>query len=831
MAQFHECLASAVEQGAIDKDEAGELGRRFDEIRQQKRLELGDDAASAAAKEALEKALRAEAAEQRRQVLLTAAAKDRLGTYLSGYRTPKGQADVFEATLNIFENYGGGISGLRGRTEAIVGLAHAQLTDVLNTFRRTAISGRRMNRPMADDIVRELKGEGTGSVEAYTMASAVADVFESLRQRFNAAGGAIQKLDGWGLPHSHDAAAVIKGGEAQWTAFIKPLLDPAKMKDPLTGEALTPARLDQVLSGAYANIVSNGWATREPMMQRFGAGKLASQRQEHRFLVFKDADSWLQYDRQFGTGDPIVSIFNHVNGMARDIAALELLGPNPGAMVEWLKQVNAAEFGKHQAGRPSLYRAGNQAQEWAGGSAAYLTNRIDAVWQYSRGRENLSPGVASFFGTVRNTLTSAYLGGAALTAAPTDPFIDALARHIAGLPIWPAFTAILDTFRSLPREQAVRSGVILDDFLHIHRDEARFTTISSGAHEWSKWLADRTLTWSGLQPITQARKHVFALDWMAALADSKDLPFAQVPERLRQRLEAYGVTASDWQRLAKIEPHRPSPGSAGILRPSDVAQSETDVAEKLLAMIYGETERAIPAGTIRSRSLVLAGNTRGSIAGEIVESMLQFKSFGLSFTTLQLQALQDELARGKWNGAAYASALAIGLTLGGAMAIQLGNISQGRDPQPVNDPKFILAAIQRGGGFGLFGDFMFSDVNRFGGGFLETLSGPTLGLVGSGLKFTAGNVQEMALGKPTKAGREATQLLRRNTPVASSLWPIRAAYNRVLLDQLQYLADPEAHKSFREQQRRYERDTGASFWWEPGAAAPQRSPGFETFLR
>lgn len=830
MPTFNECLASAVEQGAISKDEAGDLGRRFEEIRAQKRLELGDGPADAAAKEALEKTLRIEAAEQKRQVLLTAAAKQNVASYITGFRTPDGKADIFEATLNLFENFGGGTVGLRGRVESIVGLAHSQLTDTLQTFRRTAISGRRMNRPMADDIVRELKGEGTGSAEAFTMARAIDDVFESLRQRFNAAGGAVQKLDGWGLPHSHDGAAVLKAKQPAWAAFIKPLLDPARMKDPLTGEALSPARLDQVLAGAYANIVSGGWANREPAMQRFGQGKLASQRQEHRFLVFKDADSWLTYDKQFGTGDPIVSVFNHINGMARDIAAMELLGPNPGAMVEWLKQVNMNEVGKHIAGKPSLYREGNKAQELFG-NPAYLASRIDSVWQYSRGRETVSPGVAAGFGTVRNGLTSAYLGAASLTAAVTDPFIDALSRHVAGLPIWPAFTAIIDTFRSVPREQAVRAGIILDDFLHITRDEARYTTISTGAAEWSKWLADRTMTWSGLSPMTQARKHVFALEWMGALADHKDLPFDQVPDRLRARLEAYGVSASDWQRLGKIAAHAPGEGSAGLLRPSDVAATEPQLAEKLLGLIYGETERAVPAGTLRSRSLVLAGRDRGSVAGEVLESMLQFKSFGLSFTTLQLQALQGELAQGKWSGAAYASALAIGLTLGGGMAIQLGNITQGRDAQPVNDPKFILAAIQRGGGFGLFGDFMFSDVNRHGGGFTETIAGPTLSLIGAGIKLTAGNLQELALGKETHFGREATQLLRRNTPVLSSLWPVRASYNRVLLDQLQYLTDPDAHKSFGEQRRRYERETGASFWWQPGEAAPSRMPGFESFLR
>lgn len=831
MPTFNECLMSAVEQGAVSKEEAAELGRRFEEIQAQKRLELGDGPAAAAAREALEKALRAEAAEQRRQVLLTAAAKQNVGGYVQGYRAADGKADIFEATLNLIESFGGGVVGLRGRTEAIVGLAHSQLADTLRTFRRTAISGRRMNRPAADDIVRELKGEATGSAEAFTMARAVEDVFESLRQRFNAAGGAVQKLDGWGLPHSHDGAAVHKTGPDAWQRFIKPLLDPTRMKDPLTGEALSPARLDQVLAGAYANIVSNGWATREPVMQRYGKGALASQRQEHRFLVFKDADSWLAYDRQFGKGDPIVSIFDHINGMARDVAAMELLGPNPGAMVEWLKQVNMAEFGKHKAGKPSLYRPGNAAQEAVGGHQAYLASRIDQVWQYSRGRETLSPGVAAFFGTVRNGLTSAYLGAGALTAAATDPFIDAMARHVAGLPVWRAFGAIVDTFREGPRDRAVRSGMILDDFLHILRDEARFTTISTGAHEWSKWLADRTLTWSGLSPMTQARKHVLGLEWMGALADEASKPFDQLPDRFRARLEAYGVTPSDWQRLAKFEPYRPAEASAGILRPSDIALVDRPLAEKLLGLINGEIERAVPTGTIRSRSLMLAGRDRGSISGEVLESMLQFKSFGLSFTTLQLQALQSELARGKWSGAAYASALAISLTLGGAMAIQLGNVTQGRDVQPVNDPKFILAAIQRGGGFGLFGDFMFSDVNRHGGSFAETVAGPTIGLVGTGLKLTVGNLHKLATGKETLFGREGVQLLRRNTPVLSSLWPIRAAYNRVLLDQLQYLADPEAHKSFGEQRRRYERETGASFYWPPGEAAPARAPGFEQFLR
>jgi hypothetical protein len=50
------------------------------------------------------------------------------------------------------------------------------------------------------------------------------------------------------------------------------------------------------------------------------------------------------------------------------------------------------------------------------------------------------------------------------------------------------------------------------------------------------------------------------------------------------------------------------------------------------------------------------------------------------------------------------------------------------------------------------------------------------------------------------------------------------AYQRMFLDQLQYLTDPDAHKHFREQQQNLKRETGQGYWWAPGDMTPQRSP-------
>jgi hypothetical protein len=86
MTTFRDCLISAVDQGAITREAAADLDRRFQDLWAQKRLELGDGAAGSAAKEALEKQLRFEAIETARQVKLQAAAQDSVKAYITGHR-------------------------------------------------------------------------------------------------------------------------------------------------------------------------------------------------------------------------------------------------------------------------------------------------------------------------------------------------------------------------------------------------------------------------------------------------------------------------------------------------------------------------------------------------------------------------------------------------------------------------------------------------------------------------------------------------------------------------------------------------------------------------
>src|SRR3546814_2475354 len=68
-------------------------------------------------------------------------------------------------------------------------------------------------------------------------------------------------------------------------------------------------------------------------------------------------------------------------------------------------------------------------------------------------------------------------------------------------------------------------------------------------------------------------------------------------------------------------------------------------------------------------------------------------------------------------------------TLAGYGAMSTKDILKGRTPRNPLDPATWAAAFVQGGGAGIYGAFLLGETNRFGGGLLQTMAGPTLGAV------------------------------------------------------------------------------------------------------
>jgi len=128
------------------------------------------------------------------------------------------------------------------------------------------------------------------------------------------------------------------------------------------------------------------------------------------------------------------------------------------------------------------------------------------------------------------------------------------------------------------------------------------------------------------------------------------------------------------------------------------------------------------------------------------------------------------------------------------------------------DASFWGAALAQGGGLGLFGDFIVSDVNRYGKGFVESLAGPMGSLVNDTFSLTLGNVRQAIVGDETNVLGEAVKFVEDITP---GVWQTQLFMDS-MFDNVRMMADPNFEKTLASMRRKRMKEYGQGYWWEPG---------------
>jgi hypothetical protein len=769
------------------------------------------------------------------------------GGYVEDGEVPPGaERALFARGLELLIENKPGLSGapfpsVEGRYRAIRGRADAMMASLIERFEtRTGLDA--PHRAELTNVVREAFGEDTGDPAAKALAEAWAEAAEHLRLQFNAAGGSIGRLEGWGLPQSHDAYAVRAAGREQWIADVLPRLDVSSMVDGDTGQPLTAGQVVAALGEVWQSIASLG-ADARAMGESLGAGALAKRRSDSRFLIFKSADEWVAYQRQYGDGDPFSVMMGHVDELSRDIAEMHILGPNPAAQFSWLKDAAMREALLEEAA--GVTGAADRAKGYV--------RTADNMLEYFRGSLStpVNSRLATYGASARAYLTSTALGSAILSDIPAAPVFGALARSFSGLSLTGdagRFAALMAPGRMgvEARKIARRAGFVneqaTDGLLRATQDNLRLLTVGErldgGLNAFARRLPAAVFRLQGLSAYTAARKRSFRFEFMGALHDRRgqtiaDLAAGDAEDRaFADFLTARGFTEDDWATIRQAPAWEPSEGAA-FLRPSDV--TDESLALRLAEAIEMETRLAVPETTLWTRAKLLGQDRPGTVSGEIRRSWAMFRSFTLTATHL----LAEEMSlRGQRAGASpfVASAVGLGglfvwLTLAGAATIQLREIASGNDPTPMDDGRFWGKAMLQGGGLWLLGDFIFSAEQR-GAGQMEAF-GPVGGAVGDLYDATIGNVLDVAgdvadgdtLGEAVaeaNVGRDVANVLRRYVPGAN-VWFLRAAWNRALVDQVQRVLDPEAEEEFERKRRKLEREDREQ-WWVMGSPAPERAP-------
>ncbi|MBF6960717.1 hypothetical protein [Acinetobacter baumannii] len=221
-----------------------------------------------------------------------------------------------------------GIQSIDSKARGIASIYRGELVDFYTNIKGGL--GIFTDQELVQKIVRERFGENTGDALAKKISDKMGDVFETMRDRFNRNGGDIGKLDNWGLPQTHNLEKIAKAGKEAWVSKAESLIDTRQYVHE-NGDYYSQQEIRSLLEYTYDTLSSDGANKIEVGRQATGGGtsKVTNRHSESRVLHFKDAESWLEYQSEFGGMQFVDLVEAHINGLSKDIAMVENLGSNP----------------------------------------------------------------------------------------------------------------------------------------------------------------------------------------------------------------------------------------------------------------------------------------------------------------------------------------------------------------------------------------------------------------------------------------------------------------------------------------------------------------------
>ena len=691
-----------------------------------------------------------------------------------------------------FLKYGGDVES---RSDTIQRHAQGIAADAMEQIRVRRV-GTRPGTAQAWQIVRELAGEASGNVDAKQAAKGLAEASEYLRLRFNRAGGDIPKRKDWIWFQARDPVKVRgQGKKADRDAWVTSQMDDLDLVKMATGgPPIDPAAMIDSLRRIWFEIAESGLK----QAKRPHGFTLADTRLDKRNLVYRDAAAWRRQQERWGNPDIVSSVHGWMRSMSRDIARMELLGPNP---EEGLEAMIEAAGSRITASQASTARNIDLQQ------AGELNIPVNAT--SARAMQGW-----------RNLETAAKLGGAAVSAI-SDWNWQGMVRGLYGLPAFHAMVVptVRQLFSSGDRKLAVRLGLGADNWIGAAAQANRFfNEYGDAGTNWTAKVADVSLRASGLTPWTAANRRVTGLAFLEVFGDNAGKAFGELDDKLVRGLQRYGIDEAAWRRIGR----NMVDGETGYLDLQALYRSDPDLAQNLHRIIVRETQHAVPTSFARGREWVLQGTRPGTLPGEFMRSLGLFRSFALTNIGLNVARMWDPTLtradRMRWG-----ARLIIGSAIYGAIALQAKQVMWGRDPLDMTDPHFAWAAFAQGGGAGIMADLIMVGTTRRGHGWWAGVLGPQAATVAEVKQLTVDNLIQAIEGKDTgflhEAQRTATGLIP-----GSTTWYARVALERMVFDEMARAIDPQAQRRFSRAERWWRRERGQRFWWGRGDTLPGRAP-------
>lgn len=685
------------------------------------------------------------------------------------------------------------------------------------------------NKEKTDDIVKALFGTKSTDPEVNRIADSLASVFDDVRTTFNRNGGNVKKLDDWGMPTSHDQQKVALAGSKKWVDSIIDKVNRNKYVNE-DGTLMSDIELKELLSEAYKTI-STGGANKSLAGDTSpspigGRAKMANRHQESRVIHFKDGQSWLEYQKDFGTYHQSglhQVVDNHVKRMSGEIAMMQAFGTNPkyvfdellkkGVDLELVKETNALNHGKIAAQK----------------------KRAESIYEYMDASvQPIDNSFGNIMGGLRALMTASKLGSATLTTISDHANMKRIA-NMNGMSysrsIMPEFTKQLASGNH--QKEAISMGLGINEMIGSmmrfgDADMISSATKSGRFNASMQSVASMVMKASGLNATTAAAKRAFSLVHMHKIADmTRSKQWSELGEHDLKMLKGNGIKEEDWNLWRDLTPSKRENGEMVLTQndffsaPDDVIKkylhadhqsdkyvlnARYDFARRYMNHIFSEEGVAIIDSGARERSLTQFGQA-GTFQGELGRTLFQFKAYPMGYLMrMGSRAFaQDDIT----SRATFLISLLAYQTIAGGMVAQLQNIANGKQPEPVFTTDFFLKSILKGGGFSFLGDLMSAMSDPTGRGMGDFVAGPLIGSAFKlGMLFT-GIGNNIIEGKESTRGMEIANAIKSNIPF-QNLWYTKLVIDRMLYSKMQNMIDPDY---LRRTQTRME-NLGNQYWWD-----------------
>ncbi|EMW4661736.1 hypothetical protein AAE385_002952 [Salmonella enterica] len=761
--------------------------------------------------------LQQEAGLKRRRVALTIAARQRLEAFINGYQGTDGKLGALNRTIAFSADGKSNFLSVESRGKATRDYALSQIQEAFE-----AVDPRFFHlfedEKGVRDLVFEIRGQDTGNIKAKKGAKAWADVTELLRRRFNDAGGDIGYLENWGIPQHHSMEKVGRATREQWVSDVIGKLD-RKYYIKEDGQLMSDAEVTAFLGEAYNTIATGGLNKLSDSGMRL-SGARANRGNASRQIHFKDADSYLEYQRQYGDRSLWEVMVGHLEGISKDIALVETYGPNPDHVFRAILDEVTAETATVNPQRT--------------GQVKRMANSTENLYNFISGKTQpiANPHIAQWSDNIRNWLVASRLGSA-LLASFSDLGTMYLSAKVTNLPMNQLFRNQLEAMDPTNRTElarARRAGLAMESLLG---SVNRWAMDNMGPSK-ARWAATAVMRASCLTAWSDAHKRAYGVTMMGSLGEvvSRSPDLRSLDGGDFRILKSKGITEQDFSVWKLADQEDWGKGNNTMLTPESIMRIPDDAVKhlgapervkfeamrKLLGAVAEEVDMAVITPGAREKMITGGGLQRGTWKGELVRSVFLFKSFPISVVMRHWsRAMGMPSAGGR---AAYIATFIASTTILGALSQQLNDMASGRNPRDMageDAAKFWLGALLKGGGLGLYGDFLLSDHTRYGSGALASMLGPVAGLVDDVIKIGQGIPLNAVEGKSEQTGGDLVKLGKGLTPGAN-IWYLKAALDHMIFNQMQEYFSPGY---LRKMEQRSKKEFNQTYWWRPQDVTPQ----------